>query len=215
MNHTSHSEAPARRLVAECVAEIARVWCAPRSVAVTRAFLPPRKVRPSSSCLQHLLLHLLRSNSSAYPPQPWILCHTSFGPQHRSLPVRSVASMSNMSSSIRPTTIAAVSVGAVAAGILAYAVYFDHKRRNDPEFRKQLKRESKRTARAAKEEAEAQGKEQKKSIRAAVEKAREEGFPTDPDQIEMYFMQEVAKGEGLCAQGRVDPPTAHDFVEFR
>jgi import receptor subunit TOM20 len=106
-----------------------------------------------------------------------------------------------MASSVRPTTVAAISIGAVATGVLAYALYFDHKRRNDPEFRKQLKRESKRQARAAKEEAEAQGKEQKKSIRAAVEKANQEGFPTDPEQIEMYFMQEVANGEGLCAKG--------------
>ena len=40
----------------------------------------------------------------------------------------------------------------------AYAVYFDHKRRTDPEFRKALKRESRKEARAAKEEAEAHGR---------------------------------------------------------
>lgn len=106
-----------------------------------------------------------------------------------------------MSSSIRPSTIAAISVGTVVTGFLAYAVYFDHRRRTDPEFRKQLKRESKRTARAAKEEAEVAGKEQKKAIRDAVEKANEEGFPKDPEEVEAYFMQEVAQGEGLCQQG--------------
>ena len=40
----------------------------------------------------------------------------------------------------------------------AYAFYFDHKRRTDPEFRKALKRESKKEARAAKEEEEAHGR---------------------------------------------------------
>ncbi|OCK83414.1 protein import receptor MAS20 [Lepidopterella palustris CBS 459.81] len=106
-----------------------------------------------------------------------------------------------MSASLKPATIAAVSVGAVVTGFLAYAVYFDHRRRTDPEFRKMLKRESKKQARAAKEEAEAQGQEQKKAIRQAVDKANEEGFPTDPEEVEAYFMQEVARGEGLCQEG--------------
>ncbi|KAF1955723.1 protein import receptor MAS20 [Byssothecium circinans] len=105
------------------------------------------------------------------------------------------------SSSLRPTTIAAISVGTIAASFVAYAIYFDHRRRNDPEFRKQLKRDSKKQARAAKEAAEAQGKEQKKSIKEAVERANEEGYPKDPEEIEAYFMQEVAQGEGMCQAG--------------
>ena len=107
----------------------------------------------------------------------------------------------SQSSSIKPTTVALIGAGTIVTGILAYAVYFDHKRRNDPEFRKQLKRESKRTARAAKEAAEAQGQQQQKEIRAAVERANQQGFPTDPEQIEMYFMQEVANGEVMCSKG--------------
>jgi import receptor subunit TOM20 len=98
-----------------------------------------------------------------------------------------------MSSSLKPSTIAAISVGTVVTGFLAYAVYFDHKRRNDPDFRKQLKRESKRTQRAAKEQEEAQGAEQKKAIREAVASANEE--------VEAYFMQEVAQGEGMVQKG--------------
>jgi import receptor subunit TOM20 len=106
-----------------------------------------------------------------------------------------------MSSSLKPSTIAAISVGTVVTGFLAYAVYFDHKRRNDPDFRKQLKRESKRTQRAAKEQEEAQGAEQKKAIREAVASANEEGFPKDPEEVEAYFMQEVAQGEGMVQKG--------------
>ena len=79
-----------------------------------------------------------------------------------------------------------------------YAVYFDHKRRTDPEFRKALKRESRREARAAKEEAEAQGEQQKGAIRAAMDEAKEEGFPTDVEEREAYFMNEVGQGEALC-----------------
>jgi import receptor subunit TOM20 len=106
-----------------------------------------------------------------------------------------------MSSSLKPSTIAAISVGTVVTGFVAYAAYFDYKRRNDAEFRKQLKRESKRTQRAAKEQEQAQGEEQKKQIRDAVERANEEGFPKDPEEVEAYFMQEVAAGEGMVQKG--------------
>lgn len=104
-------------------------------------------------------------------------------------------------SSLKPSTIAAIAAGTVVTGLLAYAVYFDHRRRSDPEFRKQLKRESKRTARAAKEDADIANKEQKQAIRQAVARANEEGFPKDPEEVEAYFMQEVAQGEQMCGMG--------------
>ena len=84
---------------------------------------------------------------------------------------------------------------------LAYAVYFDHKRQSNPEFRKALKRESKRTARAAKVEAEAHGARQKEAIRDALNEAKEQGFPTEIEEKEAYFMQEVSRGETLCQDG--------------
>ncbi|KAL8644524.1 MAG: hypothetical protein Q9210_007212 [Variospora velana] len=102
------------------------------------------------------------------------------------------------SSSVRPTTIALATVGALATGFLAYAFYFDHKRRTDPEFRKALKRESRRIAKAAKEEAEAQGAQQKRAIRQAVDDRQEEGFPTTVEDKESFFMSMVGQGESLC-----------------
>ena len=83
----------------------------------------------------------------------------------------------------------------------AYAIYFDHKRRSDPGFRKALKRESRKEARAAKEEAEAQGVQEKQAIENAVREARDEGFPTDVEDKEAYFMNEVGQGEVLCQDG--------------
>lgn len=83
----------------------------------------------------------------------------------------------------------------------AYAVYFDHRRRTDPDFRKALRRESRRQARAAKEEAEAQGQQQREGIKRAVEQAKAEGFPDDLEEKEAFFMSEVAQGEGKCADG--------------
>ena len=138
-----------------------------------------------------------------------------------------ILTLPNMSSStsIKTSTIVIASTGAIIAGFLGmyprlstslkslhryasmliglynlgYAVYFDHKRRTDPEFRKALKRESRREARAAKEEAEAQGEEQKQAIRNAVNDARDQGFPTDVEDKEAYFMEQVGQGEMLLS----------------
>lgn len=85
--------------------------------------------------------------------------------------------------------------------VIAYAVWFDHRRRTDPNFRKSLKKEAKRQAKAAKEEAEAYTSKQRQAIRAAVEEAKEEGFPTDVEEKEAYFMNEVARGEQLSQEG--------------
>lgn len=85
--------------------------------------------------------------------------------------------------------------------MIAYAIYFDHKRRTDPNFRKQLKKESKRQAKAAKEEAEAHTERQKEVIKAVVLEAKEDGFPVDVEEKEAYFMSEVARGEGLSSDG--------------
>ena len=63
-----------------------------------------------------------------------------------------------------------------------YAIFFDYKRRNDPNFRKQLKKESRKQARAAKEEAEQSTIRQREAIKTAVDEAKEEGFPTDVEE---------------------------------
>ncbi|KAI9752846.1 MAG: hypothetical protein M4579_005461 [Chaenotheca gracillima] len=102
---------------------------------------------------------------------------------------------------MKTSTVVAASVGTVVTGLLAYAAYFDHKRRNDPDFRKSLKRDARRQARAAKEEAVAHNARQKESIKSAMKEAQAEGFPTDVEEKEAYFMNEVARGEALCQDG--------------
>lgn len=92
----------------------------------------------------------------------------------------------------------------------AYAAYFDYKRRNDVNFRKALKRESKRQARVAREEAEIQGKQQREEIQIAVQEAIEEGFPTDIEEREAFFMQQIAQGETLAGDGMCQ--TAADML---
>jgi len=114
---------------------------------------------------------------------------------------------------VQTSTIVAATVGTITTGFLAYALYFDHKRRTDPNFRKQLKKESKRQARAAKEEAEAHTIRQREVIRTAVQEAKEEGFPTDVEEKEAYFMQEVAQGEGLSQDGNNNIEAALSFYK--
>lgn len=85
--------------------------------------------------------------------------------------------------------------------MLGYAIYFDHKRRTDAEFRKTLKKESRKLEKAAKEEKEMEGRKRRTEIRAAVDRVNAEGVPKDAEEVEGYFMEEVAEGERLCQDG--------------
>jgi len=104
-------------------------------------------------------------------------------------------------------TIAFASTAALAIGAIGYAVYFDHRRRTDTTFRKQLKKQHKKVSKASEQEAKASERSQKEHIQRVVDQANEEGFPRDPEETEGYFMQEVARGEGMCTDGS-DPVDA-------
>ncbi|EME78832.1 uncharacterized protein MYCFIDRAFT_102145, partial [Pseudocercospora fijiensis CIRAD86] len=105
------------------------------------------------------------------------------------------------------TTIAVAAAGVVTAGALAYAVYFDHRRRSDPEFRRYLKKQHKKVHKSDLEASKAAEHAQKQRIRDVVDDANEDGFPRDQDETEAYFMQEVARGEQMCTDGS-DPVDA-------
>ncbi|KAI1273154.1 mitochondrial import receptor subunit tom-20 [Xylaria sp. FL0933] len=100
---------------------------------------------------------------------------------------------------VQPSTIATISVATAATGLLAYAVYFDYQRRANPNFRKNLRREERRQARAEKEEAVAQTKQKRREIQSSVDAAIEEGFPTGVNEKEQYFMEYVQQGEVLAS----------------
>ncbi|KAG0131541.1 mitochondrial outer membrane translocase complex, subunit Tom20 domain-containing protein [Tuber indicum] len=80
------------------------------------------------------------------------------------------------------------------------AIYFDYKRRNDPTFRKALRRSAKKHLKSQKAQAEAANAEQRRMLIRAVAEAQAAGFPTDVEDKEAYFMREVAEGEGLCQE---------------
>ncbi|KAL2263193.1 hypothetical protein VTK26DRAFT_7848 [Humicola hyalothermophila] len=100
-------------------------------------------------------------------------------------------------SSSQTAVVATATVAALATGVIAYAAYFDYRRRHNPEFRKQLRRNERRQARAEKDQAEAKAKAQKQMIKQAVEEAKEEGFPANAEEKEAYFLEQVQAGELL------------------
>jgi MAS20 protein import receptor len=106
------------------------------------------------------------------------------------------------SSSLRISTVMTVTAGAVVTGFIAYAVYFDHRRRTDPNFRKTLKREARRQAKAEQQE---QAKEQAKlrsEIRDAIDKANRQGYPTGELEREQFFMDQIQLAEELAKEGK-------------
>lgn len=94
---------------------------------------------------------------------------------------------------------AATLVSVAAAGIVAYAVYFDYSRRSSPDFRRKLK---KRAAKQEHQKAKAQ-EETRKARMNAVKKVLADDLaanplPTDITKKEEFFMLQVATGEQLA-----------------
>ncbi|EWY96265.1 hypothetical protein FOQG_14152 [Fusarium oxysporum f. sp. raphani 54005] len=106
---------------------------------------------------------------------------------------------------VQPTTLVTASVATAAAAIVGYAIYFDYQRRNQAEFRRNLRRNERKQARVAKEEAEASTQQQRQSIRIRVEEAKEEGFPTGVEEREAFFNEQVMAGEMLSQDRRKHP----------
>lgn len=104
-------------------------------------------------------------------------------------------------------SVAIATTGLIASAAVAYAIYFDHRRRSDPNFRRHLKRQHKKVSRLDEESALAAEREQKDRVKQAVQEANEEGFERDPEKTEQYFMQQVALGEQMCTDGS-DPVEA-------
>lgn len=88
---------------------------------------------------------------------------------------------------------------------VAYAVYFDYRRRSQAEFRRDLRRNERRQVRAEKEEAEASTRAQRDAIKAQVDEAKEEGFPTGVEEREAYFNEQVMSGEMLSSDRKLSP----------
>ncbi|KAH9844112.1 MAS20-domain-containing protein [Rhodofomes roseus] len=105
--------------------------------------------------------------------------------------------------SSRVSTVLTVAGVTALGGLVAYAVYFDYRRRTDGDFRKRLRKDKKKVKNATQSqagEASASGVGPEE-LRAALDKVRDEELPPDPEAKEQYFMTHVGMGEQLCAQG--------------
>ncbi|KJX93520.1 mitochondrial import receptor subunit tom-20 like protein [Zymoseptoria brevis] len=114
---------------------------------------------------------------------------------------------STPSNGISTSTITLGITAVLATAAVGYAIYFDNKRRSDPEFRKYLKKQHKKVSKLDEAASAAAERSQKEKISSVVAAANEEGFPRDPEDTEAYFMQEVARGESMCTDGS-DPVDA-------
>ncbi|KAG9258964.1 mitochondrial outer membrane translocase complex, subunit Tom20 domain-containing protein [Emericellopsis atlantica] len=98
---------------------------------------------------------------------------------------------------VSTTTVVTATVATAATGILAYAAYFDYQRRNQVEFRRNLRRNERRQVRAEKEEQEISSLKQRAAIKSLIDEANEEGFPQGVEEREAYFNEQVMTGEML------------------
>ncbi|KAI5124957.1 hypothetical protein M0805_007384 [Coniferiporia weirii] len=102
----------------------------------------------------------------------------------------------------------------VLGGLVAYAAYFDYKRRSDPSFRKKLRTQKKKVEQHVAEE---KGKEAARAsapldiprelLLAIHEKSKEEPVPTNPEERHQFFVGVVAAAERLAAEG------PHNYLE--
>ncbi|KAG9121180.1 hypothetical protein FRC07_002976 [Ceratobasidium sp. 392] len=116
---------------------------------------------------------------------------------------------------VETRTVVAISAVSVATALAGYLVYFDYKRRNDPEFRKKLRKEKKKIAKTIKPDettdATPAGRSQD-DLKAMLALINAEPLPTLPGDREKYFMEQVGVGEQLLARGPAfEVPAALSF----
>ncbi|KAG1147105.1 hypothetical protein G6F37_002868 [Rhizopus arrhizus] len=102
---------------------------------------------------------------------------------------------------MKNSTIALLTASSLITASIGYIIYFDYKRRNDPTFRKQLKKERKQAAKVAKEAENAPQESRLKFFERVIVESAKETYPTTPEDKEKYFMEQVTAGETLAAQG--------------
>ncbi|KAI5960300.1 TOM20 [Candida pseudojiufengensis] len=104
------------------------------------------------------------------------------------------------------TTSKILAITAVAAtAITGYAIYFDYQRRNSPNFRKSLKKNQLKQKKL-KEKQENESKQSKlENVKTALmEDLVKNPIPTDLNEREQFFMEQVAIGEQKSKSNSLD-----------
>ncbi|KAJ7771125.1 hypothetical protein DFH07DRAFT_804953 [Mycena maculata] len=97
-----------------------------------------------------------------------------------------------------------VIAGISFCGIIAYAVYFDYRRRTDADFRKKIRKEKKRVDKSlaqSRQAAAAASEISEAELREALKLLKSEPPPPTQHEKENYFMSQVAMGEQLASRG--------------
>lgn len=89
-------------------------------------------------------------------------------------------------------TLGIAAAGAGLLGFIGYCVYFDRKRRSDPDFKKKLRERRKK----AREQSKSQSKTQIPDL-------------TNQEAMQKFFLQEVQQGEELLASGDIEGGVEH------
>ncbi|XP_063699048.1 mitochondrial import receptor subunit TOM20 homolog B-like [Culicoides brevitarsis] len=81
-------------------------------------------------------------------------------------------------------------LGTAAVAFLGYCIYFDHKRRSDPEYKKKVRERRRRQKKAG---------------------AKRTQMPNlqDHDAVQRFFLQEIQTGEAMIAAGEVETGVEH------
>ena len=87
-------------------------------------------------------------------------------------------------------------IGAVGTAFIGYCIYFDRKRRSDPNFKEKL-RERRLKAKRAKEDAQAEDLKSRMPDR------------NDQAALQKFFFDEIQKGEELLAAGEFEASVKH------
>ncbi|KAM0790181.1 hypothetical protein ACM66B_005499 [Microbotryomycetes sp. NB124-2] len=107
-------------------------------------------------------------------------------------------------SSYSPARIALVTAGVLSSAVVAYAAYFDYRRRNDPVFRKKLLKQQRKVEKIGKEQAQAQAAVGRAQVVQALKRAitliNQEQVPQDVEGREQFFLEQLAMGEQLAAR---------------
>ncbi|XP_073527568.1 mitochondrial import receptor subunit TOM20 homolog isoform X2 [Phyllobates terribilis] len=86
----------------------------------------------------------------------------------------------------------AIAAGVCGALFLGYCIYFDRKRRNDPNFKNRLR-------------------EKRRKLKLAKERAGQSRLPDlkDAEAVQKFFLEEIQLGEELLAQGDFEKGVDH------
>lgn len=155
--------------------------------------------REASSSDAHPLLALCISGATKIVPLPFI---SSVIFNTNKLSVHIEADGLGYTHTMKTSQIVLTSLSVLGVAGIGYAVYFDHRRRTDPAFRKSLRKESKKSSKADKKAAAKRAQQEDGFIQDLLEETRAPGtFPAGVEEREQYFLKYVSQGEQLFAMG--------------